>query len=157
MQTDGMTINVPITDNERQAIGEMANRLELPPDRVMIQALRIYQMVVIGGAKVTMPDSGLSKCGPLMDVTPGMIDELKAACRGPKDYEFVASLLGKALSEGRISDAGRDEIEHAAEVRRLQEQVHNLRQLLAATHATLLEIEQERDALRLELENCTAV
>lgn len=83
-----------------------------------------------------------------MDVTPEMIDQLKAACQGPKDYEFVASLLGKALSEGRISDAGASEIEHAAEVRGLQEQVRNLRQLLAATHATLLEIEQERDALR---------
>lgn len=44
--TEGEAIEVPITSKERSAIIALAHKADLPPHRVMIQALRLYQSTV---------------------------------------------------------------------------------------------------------------
>jgi hypothetical protein len=56
---EASVVNVPLTDKERQALDELAQVQELTPERVMIQALRLYQLVTMGGAKVVEEGSPL--------------------------------------------------------------------------------------------------
>lgn len=51
----GRCINVPLTNREQQAIDELSQTQELSPERIMLQALRLYQLVVTGNAKVVYP------------------------------------------------------------------------------------------------------
>lgn len=46
MQPSDVSITVPLTDKERRALEDLADMQELPPWRVMIQALRHYQVIV---------------------------------------------------------------------------------------------------------------
>jgi hypothetical protein len=55
-------INVPLTDEEQQALDELSRLQELGPERVMLQALRLYQLVTVGGAEVVMPQN-MKKAG----------------------------------------------------------------------------------------------
>lgn len=48
-------VHVPLTDREQQALNELAQMQELSPARVMLQALRLYQLVTVGGAEVVWP------------------------------------------------------------------------------------------------------
>lgn len=49
-------IRVPLTEKENAALIDLSKRQELSPERVMIQALRLYQFVALGRATVTMPE-----------------------------------------------------------------------------------------------------
>lgn len=49
-------IHLPLTTRERNALDELAIADGLSPERVMVQALRLYQLVRLGHAKVTMPN-----------------------------------------------------------------------------------------------------
>ena len=37
------SITVPLTDRECRVLAELSNELDLPQDRVMVMALRVYQ------------------------------------------------------------------------------------------------------------------
>lgn len=39
-------MNVPLSPKELEVVSQMADELELPPEKIMIHALRIYQMVL---------------------------------------------------------------------------------------------------------------
>ena len=52
-------MNINFTEQEVQAIKEMAQKLELPEERVVVQALRLYQLYVNG--KVTIENTIPSK------------------------------------------------------------------------------------------------
>jgi hypothetical protein len=55
---------VPLSAKEVQVLEELSRLQELAPERVMIQALRLYQLVTVGGAKVVLPEDEPPKYGP---------------------------------------------------------------------------------------------
>lgn len=48
-------INVRLTGEEQEALSVLSQMQELTPEKVMIQALRLYQLVTMGCAKVEFP------------------------------------------------------------------------------------------------------
>lgn len=91
-------INVPVTDEEQRAIYEMADLLSLTPDRVMIQALRVYQLVTLGGGKVTMPSDLKAKRDLVFVRDDGMLGE--ALGLDPERVALIDRVMNDAIQQG---------------------------------------------------------
>ena len=50
---------VPLTEKEFAALEDLSKESDLPPERIMIQALRVYQLYRTG--EMTIKDNGLRK------------------------------------------------------------------------------------------------
>ena len=72
-------ITIIITDDEQKALDQLASMQELTANGVMRQALRLYQLVTLGEAKVVFPSAELLK----MPICAGNCGEVHtcAACK----------------------------------------------------------------------------
>lgn len=70
MTTTGTSITVPLTGQEWKALDELAQKQDISPARVMVQALRLYQAVTLGHLKITETE-------PMLRLQPPWEDEPK--------------------------------------------------------------------------------